>query len=386
VEHAVSGAIRQFADRAALVDRAVVRTGLDDFGPDTTWHEGLDHLVDALEPKAYLPGAVERIEGRLVGALAARLQVEQWIAEHPDAIHTEIEGPVIVVGLPRTATTALLNLLSVDPRWRYVRAWEAEQPVPPPDLATEADDPRAAAEREWLAKDTTYAGKHIHDAGGPVDDAALLRLGFRNQELGVPAFEYTRWWRDCEMAATYEYHHKMLRFLQQSRPPTRWLIKAPWHNFHLDELVAEYPGARFLMTHRDPVKTIPSVCSLIQTAFSTSQPPEAIDLHEIGRFLSEHLQISIGRLMDFRDRRGDERFVDIHHHEFNRDPLSAVERIYDWLDAPLTTDARAAMAAWSERNRSGARGDHHYEGGDFGLAADEIADAFRAYTDRYGIT
>ena len=376
----------QFADRTALVARAIEHTGLDDFGTETTWHEGLDRLVDALEPKTYLPGAVERIEGRLVGALAARLQVERWIAEHPDSIDTEIEGPLIVIGLPRTATTALLNLLACDPRWRYVRAWEAERPVPPPDLATEAADPRAVAEREWLAQDTTYAGKHIHDAGGPVDDASLLRLGFRNQELGIPAFEYTQWWRDCDMTATYAYHHKMLRFLQQQRPPHRWLIKAPWHNFHLDELVAEYPGARFLMTHRDPVKTIPSVCSLIQTAFSVSQPPEAIDLHGIGRFLFEHLQISIGRLMEFRDRHGDERFLDIHHHDFNADPITAVGRIYTWLGSPLTDEARANMAAWTERNRSGARGEHHYRGDDFGLTADEIATAFRTYTDRYEIT
>jgi hypothetical protein len=75
---------------------------------------------------------------------------------------------------------------------------------------------------------------HIHQAGGPVDDGALLRLSFRNQELGWPATDYTRWWRDCDMRATYRYHHRMLRLLQQRRPPNRWLVKAPWHNFHLD--------------------------------------------------------------------------------------------------------------------------------------------------------
>jgi hypothetical protein len=376
---------RQFADRVELVARAIERTGLDDFGSDTTWHEGLDRLIAALDAQVYLPGAVDRIEGRLEGALSARLQVDQWTAEHPDSIDTDVEGPVIIIGLPRTATTALLNLVACDPQWRYVRAWEAERPVPPPDLATEADDPRAVAERELLAKDTTYEGKHIHDAGGPVDDAALLRLGFRNQELGIPAFGYTRWWRNCDMTATYAYHHKMLRFLQHRRPPHRWLIKAPWHNFHLDELVAEYPSARFLMTHRDPVKTIPSVCSLIQTAFSVSQPAEAVDLHEIGQFLLEHLQIGIGRLMDFRARHGDERILDIHHPDFNADPLAAVQRIYQWLGAPLTDEARTNMSIWTGRNPNGARSDHRYRAEDFGFTDDEITRTFRTYLDRYGI-
>jgi Sulfotransferase family len=374
-----------FAARDELVARAVRSAGCEDFGQDSGWEEGLDRLIAALEGQEYLPGAVDRIEARLTGALAGRLRVEQWVAAHPGATSSAIEGPVIIIGLPRTATTALLNLLSCDARWRYVRAWESEEPIPPPDIETEGDDRRAVAERDRLASDTTFAGMHIHEAGGPVDDAALLRLSFRNQELGLPAFEYTRWWRDCDMRATYAYHHRMLRLLQHRRPPHRWLIKAPWHNFHLDELLDEYPDARFLMTHRDPARTIPSVCNLVYTAFSTYQPPAAIDPSVLGRFLFGHLQISIARLMDFRDRIGPDRFIDIHHSAFNHDPLRVVQCIYDWLDAPLTPEARAQMAAWSERHRAGSGPDRKYEAGDFGLSSDAITSAFLSYISRHQI-
>jgi hypothetical protein len=376
---------RRFAARDQLVARAVQSTGCEDFGQDRGWKEGLDRLITALDGQEYLPGAVERIEARLTDALAGRLRVEEWVAAHPDATSSVIEGPVIIIGLPRTATTALLNLLSCDPRWRYVRAWESEQPIPPPDIETEGYDPRALSESERLASDTTFAGMHIHDAGGPVDDGALLRLSFRNQELGLPAYEYTRWWRDCDMRATYAYHHRMLRLLQHRRPPHRWLIKAPWHNFHLEELLDEYPDARFLMTHRDPARTIPSVCNLVYTAFSSYQPMAAIDRSALGRFLFGHLQISIARLMDFRDRIGPDRFIDIHHSAFNHDPLKEVKGIYDWLDVPFTTEASEPMAAWSERHRAGAGPDHRYEAGDFGLSSDAITSAFRSYASRYQI-
>jgi hypothetical protein len=377
---------RQFADREALMARAVQRTGYDDFGQDDAWQEGLDRLLDALDGQEYLPGAVDRIEKRFTDALAVRLESERWIAGHPESITADTEGPVIIIGLPRTATTALLNLMSCDPRWRYVRAWEVEQPGPPPDIATEGDDPRALAEREGLARTTLYTGMHIHEAGGPVDDGALLRLSFRNQELGVHAFEYTRWWRDCDMTSTYAYHHRMLRLLQHRRPPHRWLIKAPWHNFHLDELLAEYPGAQFIMTHRDPVRTIPSACSLLYASFQSYQPREVIDQKALGQFEFEHLRIGIERLQQFRDRVGNERFIDIHHNAFNTDPLGEVERIYSWLGARLTPEASAAMSAWSERHRSGSRGEHRYEAADFGLSPAAISEALRAYISRNGIT
>jgi hypothetical protein len=374
---------RQFLTRDQLTDRAIEQTGLHHFGDDFGWQEALDRLLDALDGQRFMPGAIERIEGRLVSVLTARLEVEAWLREHPDDEHGEIEGPVVIIGLPRTATTALLNLMAVDDTWRFVRAWEADRPVPPPTTSSEPDDARAAAERERLANDVTFAGMHIHQAGGPVDDASLLRLGGRNQELGLPAFDYTRWWRDCDMSQTYRYHHRMLRLMQRHRPPNRWLIKAPWHNFHLDELIAEYPNARFIMTHRDPARLVPSVSSLVYTAFATYQPPEAIDRAALGRFMLEHLQISVDRMMDFRRRHGDERFIDIHHGPFNEHPLDEVSRIYNELGMSLTEDARRHMSAWASQNRKGAHGEHRYRAEDFGCQTGEISEAFRTYIDQY---
>jgi hypothetical protein len=175
----------------------------------------------------------------------------------------------------------------------------------------------------------------------------------------------------------------MLRLMQRHRPPNRWLIKAPWHNFHLDELIAEYPNARFIMTHRDPARLVPSVSSLVYTAFATYQPPEAIDRAALGRFMLEHLQISVDRMMDFRRRHGDERFIDIHHGPFNEHPLDEVSRIYNELGMSLTEDARRHMSAWASQNRKGAHGEHRYRAEDFGCQTGEISEAFRTYIDQY---
>lgn len=373
----------RFASPETLVERAKASTGLDDFGPDD-WKEGLEILAGELEKKHFHDQGLASLESRFVGLLSARLKVEDWTRSNPDYATGEIEGPLVILGLPRTATTALQNLLANDPHWRFVRGWEAKEPVPPPVLETEETDPRAEAERAWMAKDRTYAGKHIQRAGGPVDDVALLQLSFRNQDLAFGVPNYTRWWRDCDMMGAYAYHARILRLLQHRRPPNHWMIKAPWHNFHLDELIATYPNAKFIMTHRDPARIIPSVASLVQTAQKTLFREETIDPQAIGRFIQEHLQISVTRLMDFRRRHGDERFFDIYQGPFNANPMGELTRLYEWLGLPLA-DAADSLEQWAVSNRKGTHGEHRYTAEEFGVSESGIRDAFAGYIERFGI-
>ena len=373
------------ASAETLIARAMATTGLSDFGPQG-WREGLDRLVETMSEHDYGPVANERIEARLTGVLANRLGIEDWIAAHPEVLDETIAGPVFVIGLPRTGTTALQAFLATDPLWRTLRGWEAAEPTPPPELATEASDPRALAER---ARHETAGGLgqnvHIEEAGGPVDDAALLRLNFHNQELGWPAWPYTRWWRDCDMTSTYAYHARVLKLLQSRRPPNRWMVKAPWHNFHIDALARQYPGARFLMCHRDPAKLIPSVASVVRAVHRGLLGSDAATSEEIGAFVLEHLQVGIDRVMQFRRKHGSERFFDMPHKAFTADPMGTAARIYDWLGVELSPQARGTMAAWHQRNRQGAHGEHSYTAAEFGLDPAAIRLAFRGYIERFGL-
>jgi len=356
------------ASANTLIDRAVTQANLSDFGPQG-WREGFDHLVAALSERDFGEPVLARFEARLVDVLSTRLRIEAWIARHPEILEAQIEGPVFIIGLPRTATTALQAFLATDPQWRYLRGWEAGHPTPPPEAASEDNDPRRLAELAQHAGPGVGQSQHIQEAGGPVDDAALLRLDFRNQELGWPAWSYTRWWRDCEMSTAYAYHARTLKLLQSRRPPNRWLVKAPWHNFHLDALVDQYPDATCVMCHRDPAELIPSVASLLQTTYRTVLGGEFVRPQDIGAFVLEHLQISIGRVMAFRSMHGDDRFIDVHHAEFNADPFGVVARIYGRLGRALSPAARAEMEAWQGRNRKGAHGEHRYTPEAFGLSA-----------------
>ena len=118
-----------------LIASATAETGLSDFGADG-WQEGLDAMVAAIGIDIPDDDAASRVEDILVERLRTRLRIEQWYAEHGQEASAPVEGPLVIMGLPRTATTATHYMLSLDPQIRYLRTWERNQPLPPPDIAS----------------------------------------------------------------------------------------------------------------------------------------------------------------------------------------------------------------------------------------------------------
>jgi len=372
------------AAREELVDRARDSTGLSDLGADG-WQEGLDRLVDAARTDVDLDDdSARRFEATAIGRLVNRLRIEDWYAQQSSP-PPEIDGLVVIHGLPRTGTTALENLLALGPTFRYQRRWEISDPVPPPDAATEAEDPRRL--RALGAGDATgaFSVQHISSVDGAVDDGTILGLDFHNQELGLPVPTYTRWWRSADCSSTYAYHERILRLLHVRRGPRRWLVKAPYHNFHIDDLAAQYPNARFVMTHRDPALAFPSTCSVVATTRRGMLPGEPFDPVALGAFLLEHLVDGAGRAMAARAAIGEDRFLDVHQLELQDDAVGTAERVYDFLGIPLDDTLRATMEEWAVANARGSRGEHAYSPEEYGLTADEIRSAFSAYMQRYDV-
>jgi hypothetical protein len=93
----------------------------------------------------------------------------------------------------------------------------------------------------------------------------------------------------------------------------------------------------------------------------------------------------VDRMMDYRDRRGSERFYDLHYLDLIRDPITAIQGIYEHFGETLTTEARYAMREHLARNPKGQYGSHRYVLEDFGLRRDEVQERFARYSQRFGI-
>ncbi len=367
-----------------LLQEATDEVGLYDFGPGD-FRQGLEVLLESLELDGDLdPGTDAAVVGDLRRRLVNRLEVEAWYAEHPEVDDVAVGGPIDIHGLPRTGTTALADMLSLDPQFRCLTGWEQERPVPPPVKGQEADDPRRAAfVRRQEQRTTEYKAMHIVEVDATMEDTEVLGMAFHGQQMTLPVPGYRAWWRRADLTDTYEYHRRVIKLLGSRRPPQLWLFKAPHHKFHLEALDHAYPDVRFVMTHRDPAKVVPSYTSLV----SKILPPAAgdRDLHALGHEVSQHLREGMARAMDERARLGDDRFLDVHHRELVADPKGTVARVYEWLGLDLAPGLAKSIFDWQDAHAMGAGGIHRYTAEQFGLGVDQIRSDYDFYIRHFDV-
>jgi hypothetical protein len=372
---------------AGLVDEAVTETGLDDFGGET-FREGLERLTDALRAEGDLNDLGEQILGmRLKSALVNRLRIEDTISAHPEITDEDVEGPIVILGLPRTGTTATSQLVALDPAVRSLRLWESSDPVPPPESATEDRDPRIADAEVGLemmyATFPKMASLHIQTATGPTECQDLLGMEFRTAHFDGMAHvpSYTDWVVRCDMAPAYDYHRRVLQLLEWHCPPRLWHLKTPVHMLSLDALVGAYPDAKFLWTHRDPTLVLGSVCSLI--AYTRSWVSDRGDSAELGPQQLELWSEAIRRAIAYRDEAGEERFADLAWTDLQRDPVPALAAAYEKLGLDFSPQAERRMTEWRDANPPGLHGTHEFSLEEFGLSADGVREQFGFYLDRF---
>jgi hypothetical protein len=371
-----------------LLDEAVAEAGgHDDFGPGD-FREGLAVLLDSLERDGDLdPSTDAAVVGDLRRRLVNRLEVEAWYADHPEVADVAVDGPIDINGLPRTGTTALADMLSLDPQFRCLTGWEQVRPVPPPVAGVagqDADDPRRQAfVAEQEHRSAERRAMHIVEIDATMEDTEILGMAFHGQQMTLPVAGYRAWWRHADLTETYRYHRRVVQLLGSRKPPELWLFKAPHHKFHLEALARAYPGVRFVMTHRDPAKVVPSYTSLVSTVFPAAAGER--DLHALGAEVSVHLREGMERAIEERSRIGDDRFLDVHHRDLVADPQGTVRRVYEWLDLDLSPDVAQTIFAWQDAHAMGTGGTHRYTAEQFGLRADRIRDEYDFYIRHFDV-
>jgi hypothetical protein len=374
-------------DADDLIEQAREKTGLSEFG-DPTFREGLDVLLDDVA-RAGLHDLGRMVwRGRIHSHLVQRLRVEDWIARHPEVTVRPVTAPVFVVGLPRTGTTALAHLIAQDPAARSLRVWESAQPVPPPEGACDGDPRIAAAEQQLAALhqlSPKLAAMHEDTATGPTENHDLLGISFRTFHFEGMAWipRYVEWWLGCDMVPAYRDMRRVLQLLGSRGGPQRWHLKSPPDSFFLDAVLAVFPDARFVMTHRDPASVLGSVCSLLHTMHELTgvPPPPAV----LGRAEHDAWALAMQRLLAVRAHIGEERFADVHFHELTADPVATIARAYERLAIPFTDAAERAIVAYAAAHPRGRLGEHRYRLEDWGLDRAGVRAAFSFYTDRCGV-
>ncbi len=371
-----------------LLQSARRHTGLTDVGVEGI-HGPMERLAVALEREAKLT-LLGRLTVRryLVSLLETALLLQRDRSLCPAVGEQRITAPVFIVGLPRTGTTLLHNLLVRDPESRAPLTWETMFPAGYPESRPALRRAKwKASTRLAMANFIAPDFRRIHPVGfeRPEECVALMATGFASAVFHtlyrVPS--YQDWFESDRHTTGFEMHFRMLQQLQFRRGTTRWVLKCPAHLFGLDVLLRRYPDARLIQTHRDPLRAIPSIASLtttLRTAFSGQ-----VDPGEIGRDCARRWSRALERFLHRRDSLPPDRVVDVAYSELVVSPVGAVERIYDQLGWPISTAARAAMEDYLAANPKDASGVHRYSPEAFGLDAGHEARRFASYCDRFRI-
>jgi hypothetical protein len=368
----------------ALLDQAARNTGLTDFGP-AEFRTGLGKLVDSLNEEANL-STIGRMIARqeIVLMLENRLGVTDWHKRYPEIGERPIERPVIVIGMGRTGTTILHHLIGQDTGVRVPRTWEVDRPCPPPETATCETDARIAEVQAGIDRSESLVPdfKKMHPMGAMLSQECVRITAMEFASLifsvsfRVPS--YTRWLaEEADQTPAYATHRRMLQLLQWRCPgetgggPTRWFLKSPGHLWALPALLAEYPDALLVQTHRDPLKVLSSLISLQVTLRKMGS--DVIDTVDIAREWARlnaqayHASIEARRsgLID------PARVVDVHFTDLVAHPLETIDRVYGHLGLELGDAARAAMKAHLSDNPADKHGRHEHRFEDLGLDLDE---------------
>ena len=363
-----------------LIAAARARTGLRDFDSDS-FREPLERMVAGIDARSERDRIAASLGPEMIGALANRLRVADYLRQHPELLDAPLDVPIIVMGMPRTGTTIVSYLLDCDPRWRSLLNWEAVDSVPPPTLATLRSDPRCIARKELQEKilaSVPFAMPHWEWADGPTECIFVQAQDFKalSWEARVASRDYADYLLHCDMKSAYDYQKKVMRVLQ-SRAPGRWALKMPSHALHFRAALAAFPDARFLWTHRNPYRALASLGTTIATGhrFALGR----VDAEFIREVYPHQIAEHANRPLRLRPGLPEDKVLDVYCGEFLKDPIAGMREIYAWLGEELPPEMEQRMRAWidSDGERQAAR--PRYSLGDFGWTEASVAAHFEEY-------
>ena len=363
--------------------------GLSDFGDLETFITGLNKLLAALDDDRpnFSDDGYQYTYKTIVGVLIARLLTEQGWKDRPDCLEHEIKQPLVITGMPRTGTTALHKLLSVDPQFQGMECWLTIFPMPRPPREQWETDPWYQACADGFDEFFTAVPelRAIHNVRAEDVDECLnvLRQDFCSNFFGssFPVPSYDKWWLQQSEALCYQRFYKVMQLIGANSPKVPWLLKNPGHVANIDLLLDTFPDARIIHTHRDPVKAIPSLFSTLKFVRKTVEG-DNVQLELLGQ---REMDIW-GTAVEDADKarvRAPKQFFDVIHADFHREPMAVVKRIYDFFGLELSPDAMADMQKRIELNPEGSHGKHHYSVEQFGITEAAIKERFAGYCQRY---
>ena len=317
-----------------------------------------------------------------------RLAIDKALADNPALVDAPINRPMFILGLPRSGTTMLFNVLAQDLAHRSPRTWEVDYPVPAPREEDYSDSARIHKSQKVIDAfhrlAPSFNGIHPQGAGLAEEDQRVLAMNFSGCGFQhfVRAPAHQKWQFEHDGTESFRWHKRYLQFLETNVRRPRWLLKSPDDQLYLKAILDVYPDAMIIHTHRHPAEAIPSVGSLTYTVrrlFAKHCGPEDVGVDQMN-FWGDILN----RCVSDRDELGmEDHLVDVAFADLVKDPMQVVRRIYDRFSLQLDANSVTRMQQFLEENKRHTHGVHKYTLEQFGLNEAMIEERFGHYIERF---
>jgi len=355
-------------DAGELLAAAVAETGASDWG-DPGFAERFGLAVAHLNSIPMDDSGREAARATCHWLLTDRLKFFHDFTRYPIA-NEVIDRPMFATGEPRSGTTLMHALMSVDPDARALRFWEVMNPSPPPGTTGPDCHPYNDMLGDGLPEDERTWAFDFR----VMTPTAWWRVPMQTLAMGLPT----------DAAAQYRIHKMMLQQFQYARPRKYWVLKG-FHGFRLKEFFDAYPDASLVWLHRDPVQVAASRTMMMADIMQGIVGP--IDLHKEARAHLEMTRASVANTMA-NPLTGDPRIHHVRYADFIADPVGTVRGYYAFAGRDFTPGAEAAMRHYLATNRGDRHGKFHYSTKlltDIGEDIDALNAEFRPFRERFGV-
>ncbi|MGB5313478.1 MAG: sulfotransferase [Polyangiales bacterium] len=375
-------------DAERVMKMAERTTGLSDWG-EGGFKQRLQATADGLNEANLNTTGLFGARYVLNWHLGNKLRIIDFAKRHPELDEIDIERPVVITGFFRTGTTFLHNVLAADPNNRVARAWELSYPLgrlgdPLGDVAWRRAQAKFTFGFNQAAIPDQGVAHHVTPDSYEEcfflleNDMAVLTFW-----VGFGAFEYANAMLDWDMTEPYESHKLQLKILNAQKSAKRWVLKCPWHIWNMDALMAVYPDAQIIFTHRDITKALASHCSL--SAKMASKLKRSLDVKELGSFWLEYARIGLDRAMESREKIPESQLYDVRLKDMMASPMTVLEDIYSHFELEFTEETAGLLEARIAEKPTSQEGEHEYSIEEFGLTNEQVRHTLRAYNERFGV-
>lgn len=320
-----------------------------------------------------------------------RLRIDRLHAQYPDLADVPIRRPVFVVGLPRTGTTLTHNVLANTDSTRGPRLWEMFDLALPGQRSLREQ----ARVKHGVAKQLGHFLKLspdwdlIHPMNPDAVEEDTFLKSHSVMDLGtapMPGYwEYLTTEGAYDAVEDFTMLKRALQILSWRQPERRWVLKHPGNLYYLEAILAVFPDARIVWTHRDPAQVFGSMCSMAWSLHHLHLEPWAVDPEAIARRWLDLLAYGVETAREQRVRltggmaptTRPESIIDVSYSALMAHPQVHVADLFDKLDLPWGDAEADALAVAVRRPRDGRR--HEYPLGAFGTDSFAIDDAFGDY-------